>query len=158
MIFMCFINMGSCVYFSYNNWYAKKINIENFPIQSLIMQNCFIVSVSPFPTLSFPFLLPSFPTVWVAKTFPFFETRYRATVILRSVFISVPFYNFPCFYCCVSILKVWCKERLKNGKKNGAKNGVKTATQRVFSTALFSNYCTVPLCLYNHSTDRTDGI
>ena len=72
-------------------------------------------------------------TVWVTKKFPFFETRYRATVILRSVFVSVPFYNFPCFYCCVSILKVRRKERLKNGVKNGAK----TATQRVFSTALF---------------------
>ena len=55
-----------------------------------------------------------------------FETRYRATVFLRSVFISVPFYNFPCFYCCVSILKVRRKERLKNSKKNGMKNGVKT--------------------------------
>ena len=42
-------------------------------------------------------------TVWVTKKFPFFETRYRATVILRSVFVSVPFYNCPCFYCCVSI-------------------------------------------------------
>ena len=72
-------------------------------------------------------------TVWVTKKFPFFETRYRATVILRSVFVSVPFYNFPCFYCCVSILKVQREERLKNGKKNGAKK----ATQRVFSTALF---------------------
>ena len=30
----------------------------------------------------------------------------------------------------------------KNGKKNDAKNGVKMAMQRVFSTALFSNYCT----------------
>ena len=39
--------------------------------------------------------------VWATKKFPFFEARYRATVILRSV--SVPFYNFPCFYCCVSI-------------------------------------------------------
>ena len=27
------------------------------------------------------------------KKFPFFETRYHATVILCSVFISVPFYN-----------------------------------------------------------------
>ena len=71
------------------------------------------------------------------KSSLFFETRYRATVILRSVFVSVPFYNFPCFYCCVSILKVQREERLKNGKKNGAKNGAKTATQRVFSTALF---------------------
>ena len=42
---------------------------------------------------------------------PIFETRYRATVILRSVFVSVPFYNFPCFYCGVSILKVRRKER-----------------------------------------------
>ena len=42
-------------------------------------------------------------TVWATKKFPFFETRYRAMVILRSVFVSVPFYNFPCFYCCVSI-------------------------------------------------------
>ena len=81
-------------------------------------------------------------TVWVTKKFPFFETRYRATVILRSVFVSVPFYNFPCFYCCVSIFKVRREERLKNGKKNGAK----TATQRVFSTALFLTI--VPLCLY----------
>ena len=31
-------------------------------------------------------------TVWVTKMFPFFETRYRATVILHSVFVSVPFY------------------------------------------------------------------
>ena len=76
------------------------------------------------------------------KKFPFFETRYRATVILRSVFVSVPFYKFPCFYCCVNILKVRREERLKNGKKNGAK----TATQRVFSTALFLTI--VPLCLY----------
>ena len=50
-------------------------------------------------------------TVWVTKKFPFFETRYRATVILHSVFVSVPFYNFPCFYCCVSVLKVQRKER-----------------------------------------------
>ena len=69
--------------------------------------------------------------MWVIKKFPFFETRYRATVILRSVFVSVPFYNFPCFYCCVSILKVRRKERLKNGKKNSAKNGVKTVPKRV---------------------------
>ena len=81
-------------------------------------------------------------TVWVTKKFPFFETRYRAMVILRSVFVSVLFYNFPCFYCCVSILKVRRKEQLKNGKKNGAKNGVKTATQCVFSPPLFCNYCT----------------
>ena len=70
-------------------------------------------------------------TVWVTKKFPFFETCYRATVILRSVFVSVPFYNFPCFYCCVSILKVRCKEWLKSGKKNGAKNGVKTVQKTV---------------------------
>ena len=69
--------------------------------------------------------------VWVTKKFPFFETRYRATVILRSVFVSVPFYNCPCFYCCVSILKVWRKERLKNSKKNNAKNSVKTVPKRV---------------------------
>ena len=72
------------------------------------------------------------------KKFPFFETRYRATVILRSVFIFVPFYNFPCFYCCVSILKVRCKERLKNGKKNGAKNGVKTVQRSVYLSACTS--------------------
>ena len=60
-------------------------------------------------------------TVWVTKKFLFFETRYRATVILRSVFVSVPFHNCPCFYCCVSILKVCSKERLKNNKKNSAK-------------------------------------
>ena len=60
-------------------------------------------------------------TVWVTKKFPFFETRYRAPVILHSVFVSIPFDNFPCFYCWVSILKVRRKERLKNGKKNGAK-------------------------------------
>ena len=56
------------------------------------------------------------------KSSPFFETRYRATVILRSVFISVPFDNFPCFYCCVSILKVRRKERLKNGVKTVQRN------------------------------------
>ena len=50
-------------------------------------------------------------TVWVTKKFPLFETRYCAMVILRSVFVSVPFYNFQCFYCCVSILKVRSKER-----------------------------------------------
>ena len=55
----------------------------------------------------------------------FFETCYRATVILRSVFVSVLFYNFRWFYCCVSILKVRRKEQLKTGIKNGAKNGVK---------------------------------
>ena len=65
------------------------------------------------------------------KKFPFFETRYRATVILRSVFVSVPFYNCPSFYCCVSILKVRRKERLKNSKKNNAKNGMKTVPKRV---------------------------
>ena len=31
------------------------------------------------------------------KKFPFFETRYRATVILRSVFISIPFTIFRVF-------------------------------------------------------------
>ena len=66
------------------------------------------------------------------KKFPFFETRYHATVILHSVFISVPFYNFLCFYCCVSIFKVRRKEQLKNGKKNGAKNGVKMVQCSVF--------------------------
>ena len=65
------------------------------------------------------------------KKFSFFEIRYRVTVILHSVFVSVPFYNCPCFYCCVSILKVWRKERLKNSKKNSAKNGVKTVQKRV---------------------------
>ena len=55
------------------------------------------------------------------KKFPFLETRYLATVILCSVFVSVLFYNFPCFYCCVSILKVRHKERLKNGAKNSVK-------------------------------------
>ena len=82
-------------------------------------------------------------TVWVTKKFPFFETRYRATVILRSVFVSVPFYNFPCFYCCVSILKVWRKERLKNGKKNGAK----TVQRSVFFPLRFF-LTIVHLCLY----------
>ena len=43
--------------------------------------------------------------------------------------VSVPFYNFPCFYCCQhfkSTAQRTVKERLKNGKKNGAKNGMKT--------------------------------
>ena len=54
-------------------------------------------------------------------------------VILRSVFVSVPFDNFPWFYCCVSILKVRCKERLKNGKKKGVKTVRKIITvQRTF--------------------------
>ena len=87
-------------------------------------------------------------TVWVTKKFPFFETRYHATVILHSVFISVPFYNFPCFYCCVSILKVRRKERLKNGKKNGAKNGVKTVQRKVFFPLPFFLTMYVPLGLY----------
>ena len=52
-------------------------------------------------------------------------------VILHSMFVSVPSYNFPCFYCCGSISKVWRKERLKKGKKNGAKNGVKTVQKMV---------------------------
>ena len=82
-------------------------------------------------------------TVWVTKKFTFFETLYRATVILRSVFISVPFYNYPCFYCCVSILKVRRKERLKNGKKNGAK----TVQRSVFFPLPFF-LTIVPLCLY----------
>ena len=82
-------------------------------------------------------------TVWAIKKFPFFETRYRATVILRSVFVSVPFYNFPCFYCCVSILKVRRKERLKNGKKNGAK----TVQRSVFFPLRFF-LTIVHLCLY----------
>ena len=72
-----------------------------------------------------------YATVWVTKKLPFFETRYRATVILRSVFVSVPFYNLPCFYCCVSILKVRRKQRLKNSKKNGVKNCVKTVQKTV---------------------------
>ena len=46
------------------------------------------------------------------------------------MFVSVPFYNFPCFIA-VSILKVRHKERLKNGKKNGVKNGVKTVQKMV---------------------------
>ena len=82
-------------------------------------------------------------TVWATKKFPFFETRYRAMVILRSVFVSVPFYNFPCFYCCVSILKVRRKERLKNGKKNGAK----TVQHSVFFPLRFF-LTIVHLCLY----------
>ena len=67
------------------------------------------------------------------KKFPFFKTRYRATVILRSVFVSVLFYNFPCFYCCVSILKLRRKERLKNGKKNSAKNVTKKTVRKIIT-------------------------
>ena len=55
----------------------------------------------------------------------------------------VPFYNFPCFYCCVSILKVRRKERLKNGKKNGAK----TVQRSVFFPLRFF-LTIVHLCLY----------
>ena len=80
-------------------------------------------------------------TVWVTKKFPFFETRYHAMVILRSVFVSVPFCNFPFFLLLCQYFKSTAQRTVKNGKKNGAKNGVKTAMQRVFSTALFSNYC-----------------
>ena len=72
---------------------------------------------------------------------PIFRNALPCTVILRYVFISVPFYNFPCFYCCVSILKVRRKERLKNGKKNGAK----TAKQ-FFPLPFFLTI--VPPCLY----------
>ena len=95
-------------------------------------------------------------TVWVTKKFPCFVTRYRATVILRSVFIPVPFYNFLCFYCCFSVLKVWRKERLKNGKKNGAKTIRKIITvQRTFKKQCNN----VKLQESKHEcTDRTDGI
>ena len=95
------------------------------------------------PEVSFQQQTSRHAMVWVTKKFPFFETRYRATVILRSVFVSVPFYNFPCFYCCVSILKVRREEWLKNGKKNGAKNG----NAACFFHCPFSNSCT-SLLLY----------
>ena len=79
------------------------------------------------------------PTVWATKKFLFFETRYLATVILRSVFVSVPFYNFPCFYYCVSIFKVRLKERLKNSAK--------TVQRSVFFPLPFF-LTIVPSCLY----------
>ena len=84
------------------------------------------------------------------RKFPFFKTRYRATVILRSVFVSVPFYNFPCFYCCVSISKVRRKERLKNGKKNGVKTVQKTVrkiftVQRKFFKKYNNVFTSVPI-------------
>ena len=92
----------------------------------------------------------------VTKKFPFFEIRYRAMVILLSVFISVPFYNFPCFYCCVSILKVRRKERLKNG----AKTVQKTVRKRITVQRTFKKQCNnVKLQESKHEcTDRTDGI
>ena len=88
--------------------------------------------------------------------FPFFQTRYSATLILRSVFVSVPFYNFPCFYCWVSIFKLRCKERLKNG----AKNGVETVRKIVMVQRTFKKQCNnVKLQERKHEcTDRTDGI
>ena len=95
------------------------------------------------------------PTVWVTKKFPFFETRH-ATVILHSMFVSVPFYNFPCFYCCVSILKVRRKEWLKNGKKNGAKTGVKMVRTIITVQRTFKKQCNNISNL--ECTDRTDGI
>ena len=75
------------------------------------------------------------------KKFLFFETRYRATVILHSMFVFVPFYNFLCFYCCVSILKVRRKERLKNGKKNGVKTGVKMVRKIFTVQRTFKKQC-----------------
>ena len=54
-------------------------------------------------------------------------------VILRSVFVSVPFHNFPCFYSCVSILKVLRKELLKNGKKNGVKTVPKKTVRKIIT-------------------------
>ena len=94
------------------------------------------------------------------KKVPFFETCYRAMVILRFMFVSVPFYNFPCFYCCVSILKVQRKERLKNGKKNSAKTVQKTVRKIITVQRTFKKQCNnVKLQESKHEcTDRTDGI
>ena len=55
--------------------------------------------------------------------------------------------QFPCFYCCVSILKVRRRERLKNGKKNAAKKSVKTVQRSVFFPLPFF-LTIVPFCLY----------
>ena len=94
--------------------------------------------------------------VWVTKKFPFFQTRYRAKVILHSVFVSVLFYNFPCFYCCVSILKERCKERLKNG----VKISVKTVRKIITAQRTFKKQCSnVKLQESKHEcTDQTNGI
>ena len=72
--------------------------------------------------------------------------------------------QFPWFYCCVSILKVRRKERLKNGKKNSAKNGVKTVQKMVRKIITvqrtFKKQCNnVKLQESKHEcTDWTDGI
>ena len=54
------------------------------------------------------------------------------------------------FYCCVSILKVRRKERLKNGKKNGAKTVQKTVrkiitVQRTFKKQYNNVFTSVPI-------------
>ena len=73
--------------------------------------------------------------------------------------------QFPCFYCCVSILKIRAscstphsiphylpgrKEWLKNGKKNGVKNGTKTTrkiitVQRTFKKQYNNVFTSVPI-------------
>ena len=45
------------------------------------------------------------------KKVPVFRNTLTCNGKFAFVFASVPFYNFPCFYCCVSILKAQCKER-----------------------------------------------
>ena len=65
-------------------------------------------------------------TVRATKKFPFFLNTLPYNGKFAFVFVSVAFYNLPCFYCCVSILKARREERLKNGKKNGGKTVQKT--------------------------------
>ena len=55
------------------------------------------------------------------KKVPVFLNTLPCNGKFAFVFVSVAFYNLPCFYCCVSILKARREERLKNGKKNGGK-------------------------------------
>ena len=102
-----------------NNKHAHKNIIEMKQQQTEWKKQVFTLELVTVITCSVNVIL-SRHTVWATKKFPFFETRYRATVNLRSCSFPLRFTIYRVFIG-VSILKARREEQLKNGKKNGGK-------------------------------------
>ena len=132
--------------FDVKKWLAILYNIYS----TLFWRKTKFVVIRRFH-LTGPYFKFNFYSIWLVSMYSMGHKKvpvFRNTLPCNGNFafrvrFPVPFYNFPCFYCCVSILKVRRKERLKNGKKNGAK----TVQRSVFFPLRFF-LTIVHLCLY----------